>query len=83
MTSKETSIIDQATEKSEPEPLPLTQQDAHFGHKLDADKAFFAVKEQPTDFVLDDATNKRLLRRIDMILMPVIISSVLNVDVIG
>lgn len=79
MTSKETSIVNQAIEKPEPEPLSPSQQDAHFGHKLDADKAFFAVIEQPADFVLDDATNKRLLRRIDMILMPVIIASVLNI----
>ena len=72
MTSKETSIIDQAIEK--PTPLSPSEQDAHFGHKIDTDEAFFAVSEQPTGLILDDATNKRILRKIDMILMPVRIS---------
>lgn len=46
----------------------------YFDHKLDADEALSAVSGHPADFKLDEATNKRLLRKIDLILLPVSIS---------
>lgn len=69
MPSSKSSITSHTAEKADvispPEP------DNHFGHKLDADEAFFAVDGHPAGFTLDEATNKRILRKIDLILLPV------------
>ena len=41
------------------------------GRKLDADEALKAFSDSAESVILDEATERRLLRRIDMMLMPV------------
>jgi hypothetical protein len=76
MPSDKSSITSHTAEKADVVSPP--EQNHHFGHKLDADEAFFAVNGHPADFTLDEATNKRILRKIDLILMPVSIGCVLD-----
>lgn len=40
-------------------------------HSTDGDLALELVKQEGERVVIDEATNKRLLRRIDMMMMPV------------
>lgn len=69
MPTSKSSVMDHTGEKGDVVLQPDTRQ--NFGHKLDADEAFFAVNGAPADSALDKATSKRLLRKIDLILLPV------------
>jgi hypothetical protein len=44
---------------------------SYITHLPDADEAMKAFSDCPGQIVIDEATNKRLLRRIDLHLMPV------------
>lgn len=42
-----------------------------FNHEIDADEAMKAINSGADNIVIDEETNKRLLRKIDLNLMPV------------
>lgn len=70
ISSKENSSIE---EKGVPGTPPA--QTEILGHEVDADEALKAVSGLQDEIVLDEATNKRILRKIDLFMMPVSISS--------
>lgn len=70
MVSEKSHTTDPSIQNVSSEPLP--DKKAHLDSKLDVDDAFLVVTEQPDAPVLDEASNKRILRKIDMVLMPVI-----------